>query len=188
MIAIGRRGQDFSLKRTCLFQSINLRVAQVVIFFRFLIKYDRNLVKSCVFGKWRIRVCIICKRHTRFFEILRMLISDRLSDLSRIWSLSVKSSRVRSSRQIKHITAIDIFAFQCWYHTRLLLFVCLLSKLTLWSPRFDMQDENLGILGLLYLFSTAQKKKTASIIIQIRLVHLAFGLFVGILFFNCKPF
>ena len=155
MIAIGRRGQDFSLKGTCLFQSINLRVAQVVIFFRFLIKYDRNLVKSCVFGKWCIRVCIICKRHTRFFEILRILISDRLSDLSRIWSLSVKSRCVRSSQQVKHITAIDIFAFQCWYHTQLLLFVCLLSILTSWNPRFDMQDENLGNLVLLYLLSTA---------------------------------
>ena len=134
MIAISRRGQDFLLKGTCLFQSINLHVARVVIFFRFLIKYDRNLVKSCVFGKWRIRVCIICKRHTRFFEILRMLISDRLSDLSRIWSLSVKISRVRSSQHVKYITAIDIIAFQCWYRTLLLLFVCLLSILTLWSP------------------------------------------------------
>ena len=104
--------------------------------------------------------------------------------ISRVFGLfQVKSSRVRSSQQVKHITAIDIFALQCWYHTRMLLFVCLLSKLTSWGPRFDMQDENLlGNLGLLCLSSTAQNKKTASIIMQIHLVYLAFGLFVGILF------
>ena len=35
---------------------------------------------------------------------------------------------------------------------------------------------------IMSLSSTAQNKKTASIIIQIHLVYLAFGLFVGILF------